>query len=48
MPATNPVDLIALTLANTIKMVVTPIDYVFQSGAVGDVLYISWLLISEL
>ncbi len=44
MPATNPVDLIALTLANTIKMVVTPIDYAFQSGAVGDLFYISWLL----
>lgn len=46
MPATNPIDLIALSLANTIKMVVTPMDYVFQSGAIGDLFYLSWFFLN--
>lgn len=45
MPAIDPVELIALTLANTIKMVVTPVDYLFQSGTLGDLFYIGWLFI---
>lgn len=45
MPAIDPVELIALTLANTIKMVATPVDYLFQSGTLGDLFYIGWLFI---
>ena len=46
MPASDPIELIALTLANTIKMVVTPVDYVFQSGTLGDLFYMGWLLMN--
>ncbi|APC11668.1 MULTISPECIES: hypothetical protein [Providencia] len=45
MPTINPMELISYTIANTIKMVVTPVEYIVQSGAIGDVVFISWLFI---
>ncbi|MEX0424164.1 hypothetical protein KDV38_10560 [Providencia rettgeri] len=46
MPATDPIELISSLLASTIKMVITPTEYLFQSGAIGDAIYISLLFLN--
>lgn len=46
MQAINPMELLTYGLANTIKMIVTPVEYVFQSGAIGDIISISGAFLS--
>lgn len=46
MPASDPIELIASLLTGTIKMVITPTEYFFQSGVIGDAIYMSWLFLS--
>ncbi|ENR5391106.1 TPA: hypothetical protein KEY68_004146 [Providencia rettgeri] len=46
MPATDPIELVSSLLASTIKMVITPMEYFFQSGTIGDAIYISVLFLS--
>ncbi|BBU95672.1 MULTISPECIES: hypothetical protein [Providencia] len=46
MPATDPIELIFSLLANTIKMVITPTEYLIQSDAIGDAIYISLLFLN--
>ncbi|HGN1704904.1 TPA: hypothetical protein ACKRTE_000722 [Providencia rettgeri] len=46
MQAINPIEFLTYGLANTIKMVVTPVEYVFQSGTIGDIIFISWSFLS--
>ncbi|EPG7576473.1 hypothetical protein M0K77_004567 [Providencia rettgeri] len=43
MPAADPIGLVSSLLVNTIKMVITPTEYISQSGAIGDIIYISLL-----
>ncbi|MBP6121165.1 MULTISPECIES: hypothetical protein [Providencia] len=41
MLAINPIDILSYTLASTIKMVITPIESIFQSGVIGDIIFIA-------
>ena len=43
MPAADPIELVSSLLSSTIKMVITPTEYFFQSSAIGDAIYISLL-----
>lgn len=46
MQAINPMELFTYGLASTIKMVITPAEYIFQSGTIGDIVFMSWLFLS--
>lgn len=46
MPVTDPIELVSSLLTSTIKMVITPTEYFFQSGTIGDAIYMSLLFLN--